>query len=226
MQLVENEEGPPILGGAIYGNKVLARRHDFYLCGHIGDPAAYTMWFEILRGMEGNDLAYIRINSEGGNAFTALQLVRAIHECRGTVVCSVEGMCMSAATLIFLSGTMCEVMDHSIFMFHNYSGMVVGKGSEMFDQVNHSQKWITRLLNTMYKDFLTELEISDILSGKNQWMDAEEVVTRLKAKLDKTRQETPDAITMKTDEAVKLLNKDGKVVAEITPSDHKKKARK
>jgi len=110
------------------------------------------------------------------------------------VVCSVEGMCMSAATLVFLSADMFEVTPHSMFMFHNYSGGTIGKGGEMIDQIRHERKWSERLLREVYKDFLSEAEITSILDNRDIWMDGEEVITRIKLKIDKMNMEADKVI--------------------------------
>ena len=68
-------------------------------------------------------------------------------------------------------------------MFHNYSAGVFGKGGEMFDQLQHERKWSARLMNEIYKDFMTEQEIKSMLENKDIWMDGEEVVKRLEKRL-------------------------------------------
>jgi ATP-dependent protease ClpP protease subunit len=87
---------------------------------------------------------------------------------------------MSAATMIFLASESFEVSDHSAFMFHNYSGISIGKGGEMYEQISFEKKWFNKLVNNIYKDFLTSEEIKDIEQGKDLWLDGDEVVLRLK----------------------------------------------
>jgi ATP-dependent protease ClpP protease subunit len=101
------------------------------------------------------------------------------------VIISVEGACMSAATLLFMCGHQYEISPHSVFMFHNYSSGMVGKGGEMFDRVNHERSWSEKLFQDVYADFLTEREIKQILDNKDLWMDADEVIKRLKKKIKK-----------------------------------------
>lgn len=162
-----------------YFEQPIARVINLYLCGPIQGAEEYVEWFQILRSVGENDIIYIRINSEGGDLFAALQLVRAIEECKGNVVVSVEGICMSAATLIFLAGHAYEVSDHTIFMFHNYSSGAIGKGGEMYDQITHFRSWSEKLFASFYKDFLTPEEIKSMLDNKDIWMDAQEVIKRL-----------------------------------------------
>jgi ATP-dependent protease ClpP protease subunit len=90
---------------------------------------------------------------------------------------------MSAATLIFLCGHQFEVSPHSMFMFHNYSSGVMGKGGEMYDRLSHEKEWSEKLLRDVYVDFLTEKEITSILDNKDIWMDGEQCVKRLQKKV-------------------------------------------
>lgn len=165
----------------------------FYLCGEIKPAEEYVEWFQILRAASENDVIYIRINSEGGDLFSAMQLVRAIQESNATIVCSVEGICMSAATLIFLSGDRYELSDHTMFMFHNYSSGTIGKGGEMYDQITHFRSWSEKLFTSFYKDFLTAEEIKSMLDNKDIWLDAEEVAKRLEQRVAaQSKEEEPE----------------------------------
>jgi ATP-dependent protease ClpP protease subunit len=166
-----------------------ARIFNFYLCGEIKEAEEYIEWFQILRSVGENDIVYIRINSEGGDLFSALQLVRAIQESNATIVCSVEGICMSAATLIFLTADQFELSDHTMFMFHNYSSGTIGKGGEMYDQLTHFRAWSEKLFASFYKDFLTPEEIKSMLDNKDIWLDAEEVAKRLKNRIEADAEE-------------------------------------
>jgi ATP-dependent protease ClpP protease subunit len=162
---------------------------NLYLCGEIKAAEEYVEWFQLFRAAGETDTIYIRINSEGGDLFAALQIVRAIQESNATIVCSVEGICMSAATLIFLSADRFELSDHTMFMFHNYSSGTIGKGGEMYDQITHFRTWSEKLFTSFYKDFLTEAEIKSMLDNKDIWLDAEEVAKRLANRIKS--QETP-----------------------------------
>jgi len=164
----------------IFSGKSLVQQHDLYLTGEIKSAEHYTDWFELLRSAGKSDIIKIHINCYGGDLFTAIQLMRCMTESNGNLVTSVEGACMSAATMIFLASESFEVSEHSAFMFHNYSGISIGKGGEMFEQISFEKKWFNKLVNNVYKDFLTDAEINDIEHGKDLWLDGDEVVVRLK----------------------------------------------
>ena len=163
-------------------HKQLVNVHEFYLSGEIESPEEYIQWFDTIRHSAETDVIKIYINSPGGNVFTAIQFMRVLKETEAKIVMSVEGECASAATMIFLCGNSFEVSEHSMFMFHNYSSGILGKGGELYDQIQHERKWSESLLRDIYKDFLTEKEVNAILDNKDIWMSGDDVIERLKVK--------------------------------------------
>ena len=172
-----------------FHHRPVAHIHEFYLVGEIKRADEYIDWFDIIRNAGKNDVVNIHINSYGGDLFTAIQMIRVLGECEGTVICSVEGACMSAATMVFLCADGFEVSGHSMFMFHNYSGGTIGKGGEMYDNIVHERKWSEKLLREIYNNFLTEDEIVSVLNNKDIWMDGDEVIKRLESMKEKVNED-------------------------------------
>ena len=166
-------------------HKQMMNIHEFYLSGEIESSENYISWFDTIRHAGENDVVKIYVNSPGGDIFTAIQFMRALQETSASVVVSVEGLCASAATMIMLCADSYEVSEHTMFMFHNYSGGAFGKGGEMLDQLKHERSWSEKLLRDGYKHFLTDSEITSILDNKDIWMDSAEVIKRLKARKEK-----------------------------------------
>ena len=167
--------------------RAVSNIYDLYLTGPIGDAKDYQDWNQMLRAATENDIIYIHINSGGGEMFTAIQLMRSMQETPACVIASVEGMCMSAATLLFLTADVCEISEHSHFMFHTYSSGNWGKGHEQLASVQADEKWARHLFETTYKGFLTPLEIEKIIDGKDFWMNPIEVNKRLIARNKKLK---------------------------------------
>jgi ATP-dependent Clp protease, protease subunit len=174
-----------LAGDAGVDSKPIGLLHTFYLCGAIEEAKEYVDWFDTIRNAGETDIVKIHINSPGGDLFTAIQFMRVLAESSATIVVSVEGACMSAATMIFLAGENFEVSEHSMFMFHNYSGMAIGKGGEMYDNIVHERKWSENILRSVYEDFLNPEEIKAILDNKDIWMDGQEVIKRIQSKSEK-----------------------------------------
>lgn len=170
-------------------SKPIAQLHEFYLSGPVLDAEEYIEWFDTIRNARDSDTIRIYINSPGGDLYTTLQFLRVMSDSDATIVTSVEGACMSAATMIFLHGDRQEVTPHSLFMFHNYSAGTFGKGGEMYDQLQFERKWSETFMTEVYEDFLTSEEISSMLNNKDIWMDSTEVVKRLTAIQEKYKAE-------------------------------------
>ena len=170
----------PVLPIETMFTKCAGFSHEFYLSGPVLPPENYVDWFNMFRAADVNDTITIYINCPGGSLTTTIQLLRAMAECRAEIICSVEGECMSAATMIFLRGDILQAADHSIFMFHNYSGGTIGKGGEMYSQMIHEKMWSESLLRDVYKDFLTPAEIDGLLTNDDIWMDSDQVMERVR----------------------------------------------
>ena len=160
-------------------SKVTGNLYEFYLSGEIEEANEYVEWFDTIRNARATDTVKIYINSCGGDLYTALQFLRVLSETDAHVITSVEGACMSAATMIFLHGDEFEVTPHSLFMFHNYSAGVFGKGGEMFDQLQFERAWSENFLREVYHDFLTPEEIKSMLDNKDIWMTSQQVLARI-----------------------------------------------
>ena len=187
-------QSPPQLVNDAY-EKPVARILDFYISGDIKEAKEYTAWNQLMRNATENDAVIIHINSSGGDIFSAIQLMRTMAEAPATVIASVEGMCMSAATLIFLCADVCEVSEHSHFMFHTYSSGNWGKGNEQIASALANDKWARHLFNQVYKGFLEPKEIKEMIDGKDFWMDPTEVKKRLEKrnKVAKKTKKNPKA---------------------------------
>ena len=190
-------EDTKITFGKQFFTKNTGSVYEFYLSGEIEDASEYTEWFDTIRNARVADTVKIYINSCGGDLYTALQFLRVLSETNAHVVTSVEGACMSAATMIFLHGDEFEVTPHSLFMFHNYSAGVFGKGGEMFDQLQFERTWSENFLREVYHDFLTPDEIKSMLDNKDIWLTSEQVMARIDLVLAKaTAQQELDEETL------------------------------
>lgn len=183
-----------------FTDRPISKVHKFYLSGDVKSPTEYIQWFETIRNASETDVVLVHINSYGGDLCTAIQFMRVFSETKANVVASVEGACMSAATIIFLSAKHWEISKHSMFMFHNYSSATFGKGGEMYDNIIHDRKWSEKLWQDVYGGFLSSPEIKNILDNKDIWMTGEEVTKRLHTKFST---KTPKKKTPKSKKTTK-----------------------
>lgn len=167
---------------------------EYYLVEEIGDPQDYVDLFQDIRNSRNTDTIKIYINCTGGNLFTTIQFIQVLSETKAHVIVCVEGACMSAATLIFLMADEFIITDHSMFMFHNYSGGTEGKGGEMYHGIIHERKWAAKLFQEMYRDFLTPSEIVELLNDKDIWLDSKQVSERLQKRFKESEKQSEPKI--------------------------------
>lgn len=161
--------------------------YDFYLLDSVIDPTYYVEWFDILRKATNRDMVTIHINNCGGDAYTAIQLCGALQVTEATTVASLEGMCRSAATFVFLACENKLVHPHTDFMIHTASGGSVGKFPDVQSQVAFDKVWSETFIRDYYKDLLTAAEITSVIEGKELWLTSTELVGRLETPVKKPR---------------------------------------
>ena len=175
--------------------KVVSQIYEFYISGAIKEPSEYIDWYDTIRHARPDDIIKIYINSYGGDMFSGIQFMRVLAETEALVICSVEGACMSAATLILLAADSVEITPHSSIMLHDYSSGAYGKGGDLHRQIQHERKWSESLFKEVYEDFLSGSEIQSMLDGKEIWLTSDETIERLtkRAELRKELSELEEA---------------------------------
>jgi ATP-dependent protease ClpP protease subunit len=157
--------------------------HHFYIIDEIREVDPYVNLINTLKTSEQHDTIFIYLNTPGGNLLTTLQIISAIKQSAATVVTCMEGQVASAGTMIFLAGHRHIVGPNTIFMAHNYSGFVGGKGFELKTRQKFDEQYFHKFVRATYTGFLSEEEITSIMEDRDVWLDAEEVAKRLKDKL-------------------------------------------
>ena len=166
-------------GNRLFASKPMATFHEFYLTGRIEEADQYIAVFDMIRHATSEDVIKIYVNSPGGDLFTALQFGRAMGDSDATIIVSVEGQCCSAATIIALAADMVELSNHCVWMCHNYSSGMIGKGHELHSQAEFERDWSIKLMKDIYDGFLSESEIQRMLNGADIWMGTDDVMERL-----------------------------------------------
>ena len=163
--------------------------YHYNLMGSIGDASDYTDLLNTLRSASEADEIHIHINSPGGQVYTAVQIVNAIENCKGTVIGIIESACDSAAIIVFLACDGWCIEDNTLSLFHQYSAGFYGEGHKVKSQIEATDKWIAQLNRHYYSDFLTEDELELMFNGKDYWFNSDEMRERIerlvKAKTEK-----------------------------------------
>lgn len=190
-----SEDKRIVLNNWVREPRVIAQIFEFYISGSIEEPECYIDMFDIIRHSGPDDVIKIYLNSYGGDLFTAIQFLRVLMETNATIIVSIEGAAMSAATLLFMAADSVEITPHSSIMIHDYSSGTYGKGGDMHRQINHERKWSEMLFREAYEDFLTKVELDSIMDGKEIWLTSDETQERLekRAELRKQARELEEA---------------------------------
>ena len=149
-----------------------------YLADDIQAPFYYNKLCHTLETAKDNQTVILHINTAGGHIDSAFKVISAIKRSKAKVVARLTGTVASAGTIIAVSCSEIEIEDFTAFMIHNYSGGTGGKGHEIRDYVDFSDKNITSTFKTIYAGFLTPRELTAVIKGKDMWMNSEEVRKR------------------------------------------------
>lgn len=162
-----------------FKESILVNIHHFYITGDIDEVDKYIDMINEIKTASPNDTIMIYLNTPGGNLSTTIQIISAIEQSSARVITSLEGEVCSAGTMLFLAGHEKIVNNNTSFMIHNYSHGPFGKGHEVAQRVKFTEKYFRTLARSFYKNFLTAEEIEEVCSGKDMWMEADEVRERL-----------------------------------------------
>lgn len=159
-------------------SKSIAFNHELYLTDEIMEPFYYNQWVSVIKNAGENDVITIHVNSPGGVLDTGIQLYGALMASDATVCISIEGGCCSAATMIMMAADELYIDNNAYFMFHAYTGGRYGKFNSLQEDAKFQEKWFPAISKDIYKDFLTDQEMDDLLNGKDFWLDAQDVKKR------------------------------------------------
>jgi ATP-dependent Clp protease, protease subunit len=155
------------------------RQISFYLSDVIEQASLYNELFYTLRSAGENDLVYLHLNTSGGDFDTGLQIINNMRASNAHVVTVLEARAYSMGAFIFLAGDEMLVHDNCQLMFHSYSGIFTGKGSEQQAQAIAVASWFGKFLERNCQPFLSQREIKGIQKGTDLWMDSDEIRRRL-----------------------------------------------
>lgn len=155
------------------------KEYTVYLFNDIEEVHKYVELIDLLNKAKVDDVIKIHVNSCGGYMNTALTLTNIIEESLAEITTRIDGICNSAATFIFLAGSILEVGDNASMMIHWYSGGPEGKGNELKWSVDFHDKIYKEFFKKSLKYFLTEQEIHDVFNGKDFWIDSKGIKERL-----------------------------------------------
>lgn len=155
-----------------------------YLDEYIKEAKYYRSWLQSVDSLSEGDLILININSYGGQLDGAIAIINAIQNTDADVHATIEGVAASAASLIALASPSISVSPYATMMVHSATFGAFGKQSDVISHASFVDKQVRNLMGSVYKDFLTDKELEEVIMGKEMWFDAEEIVRRLELRAE------------------------------------------
>ena len=180
-------------------------KYEFNLDEEITVPSYYRNLIEVLNNATEQDLVVLNINSDGGMLDSAISIIDALRNTRATTLAWISGSAYSAASLIALSCQNIEVGEFASMMCHNSQYGTGGYTTDIKDRALFEHKMTSKIMNSVYRHFLSQEEIDAILANKTIWLHSEEIVERVEkmqevlakefeAELEAFQKEQEDAI--------------------------------
>lgn len=164
---------------SIYREDRYNSNYNIYLTSEFSKPNNYHSILQLLHTANENDKFIFHISSHGGNVETGINLFHAIKSCPAQMYAHIQGPLYSLAPLLALSCDKLYIEEHVFFMFHDYSGGIIGKGNEIKAQIEATQPYYHNFFKQTVKGFLTEKEIKEILRGSDLYLNYKDLQRRL-----------------------------------------------
>lgn len=136
----------------------------------------------LMEATEDDNVVFL-INSPGGRYSGLVALLEALKMSDATTCAVIVGECHSAASIFALHCDQVFVSDNAEMLCHQISYSAGGKGSDILSHVQHVAKISEKLLRSTYEHFLSEKEIDEMLSGREVYLDSEDIKQRLDCKV-------------------------------------------
>ena len=163
----------------LYKKETKQTEYEVYLGTTIISVTEYHELFRKMSEASERDSFKIILNNYGGYVATGTQFINAIRSTKAKVTTVVAGPVYSMASLIALAVPDVVVSPHTFLMLHDYSGMEMGKGSEMVKSIECYKPYFDELLKDTCGWFLTKKEVSNICSGIDVYIGSVDAIDRL-----------------------------------------------
>lgn len=170
-------------------SSVVHNKFEFNLDEDIKEPSYYRNLIEVLNNATEQDLVVLNINSGGGMLDSAISIIDALRNTRANTLAWISGSAYSAAGLIALSCQNVEVGEFATFMCHNSQYGLGGYTTDIKDRALFEHKMTCKIMQSVYRFFLSPEEIESVLMNKTIWMDSDEIIERLSYMQEKFQEE-------------------------------------
>jgi ATP-dependent protease ClpP protease subunit len=148
------------------------------------DVGQFAPLVDYLNSAVEGDVAYIKISTPGGALHSIIPLIEAMNNTEAHIAMHVESDTASAGTILMMLADEVYINPYTTIMIHTASYGFYGHSGNMESHVAHNTKGIEKLVNDIYKDFLTKDEIARVLDGREIYLTAEDCGMRFKYRQD------------------------------------------
>lgn len=143
------------------------------------EPDYYDNIVDALSRAGENDVFIFKIASPGGYYSGLVSLLDAVESTEALVIADIVGEAHSAASIFALSCPQVRVGPYAEMLAHSARYGFTGKSADNVSHVLHTAKVTDKVMRKAYEGFLTEQEINEVTSGKELYLDADEITSRL-----------------------------------------------
>jgi len=175
-----------------------------YITQEIGAPHEIVEIVALLTAAEDGDTATFKFNTPGGRLDTTLMALDAFASTKALLIGEIVGEVASAGTMWVMAMDDIIVSEWGSMMIHNYTGGIYGKGYELKTRMEFETPFLESFMYGTYKHFLTKKEIGRIVTDKDIYMGANEIMGRWSVVMGKRQKRAEKRIV--SQEATNIAN--------------------
>jgi ATP-dependent Clp protease, protease subunit len=122
------------------------------------------------------DTIHVRINSPGGDVFEGRAIANALKNHKANVVCHVDGLAASIASIIAIAGDEVRMAEGSFLMIHNPWVFAIGDANDLRELADTLDKVGASLRDTYAARSGQDPDEVQAMMDDETWMSAEEAV--------------------------------------------------
>lgn len=140
-------------------------------------------WFgvdaqEVVRDLAALDVEtiHVRINSPGGSAFDGVAIYNALKQHPAEVICHVDGLAASGASVIAMAGDEIRMGEGAFLMIHNAWGVAIGDAATMRQMADTLENLSGSLAGIYSRRTDTDRDQVQAWMDGEKWFDADEAL--------------------------------------------------
>jgi ATP-dependent Clp protease, protease subunit len=118
------------------------------------------------------DVINVRINSAGGDVFDAFAIYNTLVRNPASIEIDIDGMALSAASLIAMAGDKIRMADNAMFMIHDPWSMSAGNADQMRSMADTLDQTKENLVSTYTKRSKLDDQTVSTMMSEETWLRA------------------------------------------------------